>query len=393
MSHLKSGGRFARLFKPRALAALAISAAALTSGVASAQQATFYLDRLQMSGAPDDGLVLFRPHLHEKTRFYANGGLGYTLNPLRPESLTDDPTVQRNLESPVAHQLNLYLNAGFEFLGRFAVGVSLPIAVYQDGGEDPIVQEVGDGLGRKKGSVHDFRLNGKVKVYQSDNRRFTLGVGGAIWFPSGNSRSFTGDNQTTGWLYGAGEYDFGNFQVAGLLGPHFRPQHAILGTNGDLEVTSELRWAAGVFFPLRNGQMRVGGNLWGTTGIDKGNVSGKSTFFMDRNTDIEWLAEMRVALQKSGPWYFSGGGGTRLSAGYGGPDVRLLATIGAWTTLADKEPGQSMRPRRKAPDVEMRDRDTDGDGYPDDIDLCPTEKEDGKPPEKSDGCPDRKSVV
>src|SRR5205814_1486227 len=32
-------------------------------------------------------------------------------------------------------------------------------------------------------------------------------------------------------------------------------------------------------------------------------------------------------------------------------------------------------------------KDTDGDGYPDDIDQCPTEKEDGKKPDPDDGCP------
>ena len=35
----------------------------------------------------------------------------------------------------------------------------------------------------------------------------------------------------------------------------------------------------------------------------------------------------------------------------------------------------------------MHDKDTDGDGYPDDIDECPTVKEDGLPPNPSDGCP------
>jgi outer membrane protein OmpA-like peptidoglycan-associated protein len=40
-----------------------------------------------------------------------------------------------------------------------------------------------------------------------------------------------------------------------------------------------------------------------------------------------------------------------------------------------------------APDVDDYDRDTDGDGYPDSVDGCPTEKEDGKPPQATDGCP------
>ena len=32
-------------------------------------------------------------------------------------------------------------------------------------------------------------------------------------------------------------------------------------------------------------------------------------------------------------------------------------------------------------------KDTDGDGFPDDVDACPTEPEDHKAPDPNDGCP------
>jgi outer membrane protein OmpA-like peptidoglycan-associated protein len=153
-----------------------------------------------------------------------------------------------------------------------------------------------------------------------------------------------------------------------------------------LGVSSELRWALSAFIPLRDDALRLGGSLWGTTGIGKNDQTGDGTFFAGENTDLEWLAEVRMKLIDDNPLYFSGGGGTRLAAGYGAPDVRLLAMIGTSTTLSDKEP-RSGRYHRKAPDVAMKDKDTDGDGYPDDIDMCPTVKEDGKPPDPTDGCP------
>lgn len=394
MSHSNVKDRLARLIKGmRGIGALgAVAAGVLTTSGAQAQQNTFYMDRVQISGAPDDGLVLFRPHVYEKTRFYGSLALGYTLNPMHVESLTGDTRVQQLIDSPLTHQLNTYVNGGVEILGKFALGLSLPVALFQTGsGMDISASPANVGsspLDVKTVALHDLRLDAKVPLYQSSNRKFSLGVGGAVWFPTGNSNSFTGDGQTTGWVYGAAEYDFGKFQISGLAGPHFRPQRGILGPNGDLEVGSEVRWGAGVFFPLREGQIRLGGTLWGTTGIVKGEQTGQNTFFSQRNTDAEWLAEARIALQKNGPWYFSGGGGTRLlTTGYGSPDVRVLAMIGTWTTLGDKEPGQRAARRRDVPDVDMHEKDTDGDGYPDDIDLCPTEKEDGKPPNKSDGCP------
>jgi len=60
----------------------------LAAGTAHAQSGTFYLDRAQISGAPDDGFMVWRPYLAEKTRFYATGILGYSHNPLRSDPVT-----------------------------------------------------------------------------------------------------------------------------------------------------------------------------------------------------------------------------------------------------------------------------------------------------------------
>jgi len=374
----------------RVLAGLAAAAATtLASHRADAQQTTFYLDRIQISGAPDDGLVLWRPYVYEKTRFYANAALGYTLDPLRVADLTDRPNVQDRIDTPVTHQLVLHPSVGAEFAGRFGVGLSLPLALVQAGGADPQAQGVGGGLQRNDVALHDLRLTARVKVYQSDNRKLQLGVGAALWVPTGNADSFAGDDQTTAYLYGTAEYDFGKFQVVGDLGPHFRPDRGIHGDNGVLDVGTELRYAFGAFYPMRQGDVRLGGTLWGTLGIVNGQDarSNQTTFFNGRNTDVEWLVEGRFVVDKKNNLFFNGGAGTRLSPGYGGPDLRLIASIGGWTTLGDFSPAQTPRRRYKAPDVEMHDKDTDGDGYPDDIDQCPTEKEDGKPPDPDDGCP------
>ena len=372
----------------RALAGVAaLAATSFASRSADAQQRTFYLDRIQISGAPDDGLVLWRPYVYEKTRFYANAALGYTIDPLRTGDLTDRPNVQDRIETPVTHQLVLHPAVGAEFAGRFGVSLSLPIALAQAGGADPAAEGIGNGLQRNDVAVHDLRLGARVKVYQSDNRKLQLGVGTAVWFPTGNASSFAGDDQTTAYVYGAVEYDFGKFQFVGDLGPHFRPNRGIHGTNGVLDVGSELRYAAGVFYPMRQGDIRLGGTLWGTLGIVDGQDGRGTTFFNGRNTDVEWLAEGRIVIDKKDNLFVNAGAGTRLSPGYGGPDLRVIASIGAWTTLTDFGPSAAPQRKYKPPDVEMHDKDTDGDGYPDDIDQCPTEKEDGKPPNPDDGCP------
>lgn len=374
-----------------AVALSALASATLFDAPARAQQTTFTLDRLQTSGAPDDGIVVWRPYLYEKTRFYADAGLGYTLNPLRADTLSNNSSTQHALEdlgNPVENQLVLYTNVGAEFSGRFGVALGLPFTLAQGGGTDPDNAGVGNGISRSAPTVGDLRLTGRVKLYESDNKKLTIGAGLALWLPTGNAQAFSGDDGVGAYPYGAIEYDFGKFYVSGNIGPHFRPSHSIVaGTNDALDVGDELRWAAAIFFPLRRGDIRLGGDLWGTTGIQSGQHTGNSTFFNGQNTDVEWMAEARLVVSKRYNVYFDGGAGTRLSTGYGAPDLRVVAQIGIWNTMSDVTPGQTKKAHRPAPDVEMHDKDTDGDGYPDEIDLCPTEKEDGKPPKPDDGCP------
>jgi OOP family OmpA-OmpF porin len=370
----------------RILCALsAMAGLSLASEAAHAQQKTFYLDRVQVSSAPDDGFVVWRPYVHEKTRFYGAATLGFTLDPLRAGTIVDNPNIERRIDTPVTNQWVMHLGVGAEFMNRFGVSLQLPVNVWQ-GGNDPTAEIGGNGIERTPVAVYDLRLAFRARVYESDNHKFQLGVGAVAWLPTGNATAFAGDDQVTGQLYGAAEYNFGKFLVAGHIGPHFRPYRNIAGEDAVLEVGSELRWTAGIFLPLRQNDVRLGGSLWGTTGIESLEKTG-NTFFNGRNTDVEWLAEARFLLEKRANLWLNVGGGTRLSSGYGSPDIRLLAQIGAWTSLLDFSPGQAIQPRRKAPDVEMHDKDTDGDGYPDEIDACPTEKEDGQKPEPDDGCP------
>jgi OOP family OmpA-OmpF porin len=336
-----------------------------------AQQRTFKLDRAELSGMPDDGLVVFRPYMPEKTTFYGAAALGYTLNPLRASTLTDDSATENAMDNVVQHQLTTYLAGGIQAAERVAFGAYLPIYLVTAGGEDPS-PEVGEGLDRGS-AFGDLRFDARVKIFENDARKFRAGVGASFFIPTGNSFRFASDDQTTAFIYGNAEYDLGGLLVSGHIGPHFRPQRAVGGQAAPISVLgigSELRWAAGVFIPLRDNELRLGGTLWGTTGIGTNVRTDESTFFASENTDLEWLAEVRATLIKDNPLYFSGGAGTRLAAGYGAPDIRILAMIGTSTTLSDTDPGQA-RSYRKAPKVAMRDKDTDGDGYPDDIVMCP----------------------
>jgi len=361
--------------------------ASLVAGTAHAQSGYFYLDRAQISGAPDDGFMVWRPYLSEKTRFYANAILGYSHNPLRADTVTNDPTAQNTIDNPVEGQFITYLSAGAEVANRLSLNLMIPVVAYEITGNDPSRAQVGNGgIGDNHVALSDIRLDARVRTYETDNHLLRIGGGLAGWIPTGNSTAFAGDDQVTGYIYGSAEFNFGKFFLAGNLGPQFRPERSIGGAKGSLFLASELRYAGGLYLPLRDGRVRLGGELWGTTGLE--DSSNHATFFTGKNTDLEWLAQIRYVLDPRSRWYAEGGFGTRLAAGYGGPDFRMLIGIGTYLTMADFE-GKSP-PRRMhmyTPSVDDYDRDSDGDGYPDSIDKCPNEKEDGKPPEPTDGCP------
>jgi len=367
--------------------AVAFAACLLLPSSARAQSTYFYLDRAQLSGAPDDGFMVWRPYMHEETRFYGSAALGYTANPLHASAVTDDPATQEAIDNPVQGQLILYGMLGAQISNRVSVNLHLPLTLYKFAGDDPQGNNVGTGgIEDYPVAFHDMRFDARLKLFENDNRNVRLGIGGALWAPVGNATAFASDDAMSGYLFGTGEVDLKKFLIAGNIGPHFKPERSMGGSEGDLYIGHELRWAFGVYLPLRDGRIRLGAELWGTTGLDE-TPDGNSTFFGGNNTDIEWLAQARIALGKRQRIWAMGGAGTRLSDGYGAPDIRILASIGSYITLKDEEPKAPAERVVVVPDADDYEPDRDGDGYPDAVDKCPDIKEDGKEPAPTDGCP------
>jgi len=369
------------------VALTAVAAVVLIPRAAWAQAAYFYLDRAQISGTPDDGFMVWRPKHGDETRFYAFAALGYAHNTLRDSTVTDDAATQYAIEDPIRGQFITYLSIGTEITKRLSLNVSLPILLYKaPGGDDPQAYGVGGGgINGNRAGIHDLRLDARAMLYENDDRSFRLGAGGALWTPTGNAEAFAGDGTVAGMLYGSAEIDFKKWFLTGMMGPQFRKERSIGGVNGNLYTDSELRFGFGAFMPFRS-RLRLGIELWGSTGIAPVGPEEKGTFFGADNTDIEWLAQGRFALDKRRRIWGMAGFGTRLETGYGAPDFRALISIGTYITLKDFE-GGSPPPKVQFSGGDLSDPDSDGDGYPDSIDKCPHEKEDGKPPDPSDGCP------
>src|SRR4051812_45610683 len=106
-----------------------------SGGRALAQQKTFHLDRLEMPGAPDDGIAIFRPVTNQRTIFYGQLGIGYELRPLRTSTITSDAeTLRRSRSAAIQDQFAVYGNAGFQLLDRATISLAFPWYPYQSGG-------------------------------------------------------------------------------------------------------------------------------------------------------------------------------------------------------------------------------------------------------------------
>ena len=385
-------GRIATSRGARTLVGLALGSLALllSTREARAQATYFQLDRAQLSGAPEDGFMVWRPVGSAENRVYVNGALGYSHNPLRSDTVTDDPSVKNHIDNPVQGQFITYLSGGVQMLKRLTLGLTLPINLLNIYGDDPQAEGVGGGgIGDSPVAVGDVRLDARVKTWETDSEWLKFGLGAALFVPTGSRSAFASDGATSGSLYVASELDFGKFFLSGNIGPHFRPDGSIGGDSGSLFLGSDVRWAFGAYLPLREGKVRLGGELWGTTGITATDRNGErvNKFFSGANTDLEWLAQGRFTIDPRDRIYVQVGAGTRLTTGYGAPDFRILGSIGTYANLLDFKSKSPARRMKGSGAVDLYDRDTDGDGYPDSIDGCPTEKEDGKPPQATDGCP------
>jgi OmpA-OmpF porin, OOP family len=171
----------------------------------------------------------------------------------------------------------------------------------------------------------------------------------------------------------AGEYDFKSFFMVLNTGFHFRPSYGVNDFGGSHEWT----FGGGAFVPLRDGNVRIGAQVFGSVGVDS-RADGD-------NIPLEWMLEGRMALDAKKQGYIGAGGGTRLTAGYA-PDFRVVAVAGYWFSIEDTDP-RSPGKRFKADRYADHGGDADKDGIPDDIDLCPSDPEDKKPPNADDGCP------
>jgi outer membrane protein OmpA-like peptidoglycan-associated protein len=369
---------------------------------AAAQQQTFHLDRLEVPGSPDDGLVMFRPATQAAAIIYGQLALGLSVDPLRTSNIVGPSVQQTSAANVITHQLSTYASAGVEFLDRFTAGVTFP-AAWVEGGNQPgrpamfLPPAAITTFSTNGPAVGDTRLDLRGVVWRSDDRAWALGAQLSIMIPTGTTDNFGGDGSAAWLPMVSGEWTPPRFPLpltfVANMGVIFRPENAVndpagrYGATG-LGIGDEWRWAIGALMPIGD-RYRVGATIFGQTGLTgSGDTTIGNTFFTSQNTPIEWNAEGRMKLPFAGfEHFFVGAGlGTRLTDGYGGPDFRIVALAGSYWAIEDTNPPSPDKHKLRASIHESM-KDTDNDGIPDDIDACPTVPEDHKDPDPNDGCP------
>ena len=183
---------------------LAFAAVALP---ARAQQQTFHLDRLEVPGAPDDGVVIFRPVTEERPTFYAQLALGFSLDPLRTSDITKNEAAQHaSAPDVVTTQLSTYLSAGFELFDRMTVGATFPAAWIETGNQPNYPVGVFGGntaptaFSTTGPALGDTRFDLRFVVWRSDVA--ALGAQVSVFVPTGagSSMNFGGDGSQLEWM-------------------------------------------------------------------------------------------------------------------------------------------------------------------------------------------------
>ena len=372
--------------------ALVVAAAAAfgVPRVAEAQTSTFYLDRLQIPGAPDDGMVMWRPVTQPDNIFYGQLAIGFQYAPLRTNTIIQDSAIQKaSSKNVIETEGTIYGSAGFELLNRIIASVNFPWNPLMTG-QNPnypsnnlkpgVTTTVIDPNGP---TTDDLRIDLRGVFWRTPNLRGALGGGISIFAPSGTQSAFGGDG-TTSWLLSLNaEYDFRRIVLTFDTALHLGRASAVINDPVDgngLGVERRLDVGARRVLAVQAGQVPHRAQHLRADRHPRRpeREPHRPNVLPAQNTPVEWNVEGRMKFGPSDHWWAGATLGTLVVPGYGAPDFRVVAALGAYVPLPGSTATQTDKERREAMREKWRSEhgeDSDGDGIPDDIDACPMEKD------------------
>jgi hypothetical protein len=358
-------------FEIRRLLATAAAAAVTAVGARAAAQALPSIDARTWRAPtdPSAGLVL-EPAITPGPGVFSFGG--YTSYALRPVTLRyggSDAIAFR----PVEHVLGLDAVANVGIGRRFAVGVGVPLLLYQEG-SGALPDTVSDVGAATRSGLGDLGLTMKGALRENEGGGFGLAALGGVSLPTGDRSSFMGEGALTTSVRLLAEYTLLVASAQASVGYKLRTEHRTWPTAaaGGVRFGDEVPWHVG--FTMRPGIL----------GVDPGNrqrwelaahgwlPAGPVGPFGSGDpgslalSPVLLTASDRVELGHYRDAFVIAGAEVGLTQAVGAPVFRGIIGVG-W-----------------AP----REHDMDHDGVRDDVDGCPEIPEDKDGFEDADGCPE-----
>ena len=275
--------------------------------------------------------------------------------------------------SIVSDQLFLHVGGSLVLFDRLRLGITLPIEVTEDGlstggvvAGQRIVLKTGAGIG-------DLRLGADVRLFGKYGDAFTLGLGGRLWVPTGNTQEYLGDGSVRIGPHLSAAGDIGALAYAGSLGVVYRGNDQTFAGH---PTGSEADFGLAVGVRALDRKLLIGPEVSGSSIISEA-----SAFFGARTTPLALLGSGHYS---AGDFRFGLGAGPGLSHAAGTAAFRALASL-------EYAPQVAAPPPPAAPPA-----DRDGDGIADYEDACPDVKGIRTSDPSTNGCPsdrDRDGIV
>jgi hypothetical protein len=291
-----------------------------------------------------------------------------------------DATSNNVTVQPLSHVLGADLTAGVGLGSRAAIGVDVPVFLWQDGtsGLPAAISTAGS---VPSSGIGDVAILGKGTLVSNDHQGLPLGFGlaamGGVTVPTGDASSFHGDGTTKVSLGLLGEYALGVGALRASLGYTLRTaqqtwDQSVSGVPGGLTFGDTLPWSFGAslrpkaMFPSLDGDDRQTWEIalhgW-VPATPVGPFAGTGASAL---SPAMLAIDDRVQLGHYHDAFVLAGVDLGLDQAVGVPSFRGVIAIG-WAPSA---------------------HDRDADGVPDDRDECPDLAEDRDGIQDEDGCPE-----
>ncbi len=264
----------------------------------------------------------------------------------------------------IENQVYLHLGGNVTFFDRLRLGLSVPVAVFQNGESRDLNGTTFEA--REDPTNGDIRLAADVRIVGKYREPASLAAGVRVFLPTGSQDAFTGDGKVrvAPRLMLAG--DIGQFVYAANMGFYYRGQNQ---TFANVQTGSEIFGGAALGARVLDDRLSFGPELYFSTVVEDGDAA-----FKRRTTPFELLL---------GAHYFAtselrlgAGFGPGLTRGIGAPEFRGLISLD-W--IADVEKPEPPPPPPPA--------DKDGDGVLDEHDACVDVPGVRTNDPKTNGCP------